>query len=80
MVDRPQLINQFTYSRSGRSGSKGAYPLPGRRADLIDTVVVHMKAETTANGPHTSLKTPSTGPRQVVTSRKRDEGETAPRK
>jgi hypothetical protein len=23
MVDRPQLINQFTYSRSGRNGGEG---------------------------------------------------------
>ena len=39
-----------------------------------------MKADTTVNGPQTSPKTASTVPRQVATSRKRDEGEIAPRK
>src|SRR5450756_7832 len=60
--------------------SPGAYPLPGRRADLIDTGVVHMKAETTVDGPQTSSKMASTGTRQAATSSKRDEGGIAPRK
>ena len=39
-----------------------------------------MKAETTVYGPETSSKTASRSTRQVVTSRKRDKGEIAPRK
>ena len=37
-------------------------------ADLIDTEVVHMKAETTVNGPQTSPKTASTGTCLLYTS------------
>jgi hypothetical protein len=55
--------------------------LPGRCADLTGTGGgVHMKAETTVNGPQTSPKMASTGTRQAARPRKRVEGGIAPRK
>ena len=53
---------------------------PGRRADLIDTGVVHMKAETTANDPQASSKTVLSSTQREAALRKRAASGIAPRK